>query len=331
MAKVIEAVQRPALILAPNKTLAAQLYSEMKQLLPRKRGGVFRLLLRLLPAGSLYPAHRHLYREGFLRKRTDRPHAPLRRRARSWSATTSSSSPRCPASTASARSRPIPAWRSTLRAATASPRADLLAHLVALQYRRNDEGFARGCFRARGDTIDIFPAHYEDRAWRVTLFGDEVDSIFEFDPLTGRKAAELEIDQGLRQFALRDAAADAGAGGEGHARGAAPAARLVPPRRQAARGAAPGTAHHVRPRDDRGDRLLRRHRELFALAHRARKPGEPPPTLFEYLPDEAVVFVDEMPRHHSADRRHVSAATIGARRRWPNTASACRPASTTAR
>ena len=60
---------------------------------------------------------------------------------------------------------------------------------MALQYRRNDDGFARGCFRARGDTIDIFPAHYEDRAWRITLFGDEVDSISEFDPLTGHKAA----------------------------------------------------------------------------------------------------------------------------------------------
>jgi excinuclease ABC subunit B len=76
MAKVIETVQRPALILAPNKTLAAQLYAEMKSFFPRKRGGIFRQLLRLLPAGSLYPAHRHLYREGFLDQRADRPHAP---------------------------------------------------------------------------------------------------------------------------------------------------------------------------------------------------------------------------------------------------------------
>ena len=77
MAKVIEALQRPALILAPNKTLAAQLYRRDEELLPGKRGGVFRLLLRLLPAGSLYPAHRHLYREGFLGQRGDRPHAPF--------------------------------------------------------------------------------------------------------------------------------------------------------------------------------------------------------------------------------------------------------------
>ena len=76
MAKVIEATQRPALVLAPNKTLAAQLYGEFKSFFPRQRGRVFRLLLRLLPARSLYPAHRHLYREGLVHQRTDRPHAP---------------------------------------------------------------------------------------------------------------------------------------------------------------------------------------------------------------------------------------------------------------
>ena len=91
-----------------------------------------------------------------------------------------------------------------------------IAELVALQYRRNDDNFTRGAFRVRGDTIDIFPAHYEDRAWRVELFGDVVDSITEFDPLTGHKAANLECDQGLCQFALCDAAPDAAAGDEGH-------------------------------------------------------------------------------------------------------------------
>ena len=102
---------------------------------------------------------------------------------------------------------------------TARPRS---AALVALQYRRNDDNFARGAFRVRGDTIDIFPAHYEDRAWRVELFGDVVDSITEFDPLTGHKAGELDSDQGLCQFALCDAAPDAAAGDEGHQGGADP-------------------------------------------------------------------------------------------------------------
>ena len=107
MAKVIEATQRPALILAPNKTLAAQLYGEFKQLLSRQRGRVFRLLLRLLPAGSLRPAHRHLYREGILDQRADRPHAPFGDARAARTRRRRSSSRRCRASTVSARSRPI--------------------------------------------------------------------------------------------------------------------------------------------------------------------------------------------------------------------------------
>ena len=107
MAKVIEATQRPALILAPNKTLAAQLYGEFKSLLPRQRRGIFRLLLRLLPAGSLRPAHRHLYREGILDQRADRPHAPFGHARAARTRRRRSSSLRCRASTASARWKPI--------------------------------------------------------------------------------------------------------------------------------------------------------------------------------------------------------------------------------
>ena len=191
MAKVIEAVQRPALILAPNKTLAAQLYCRDQELLPGERGRVFRLLLRLLPAGSLYPAHRHLYREGFLGKRRDRPHAPFgdagdpgarRRHHRRLGVV----------HLRHRRGRDLFGHRGHhRRAASKIDRTDAdRATWSALQYRRNDDDFARGAFRVRGDTIDIFPAHYEDRAWRVELFGDEVDSITEFDPLTGRKAGD---------------------------------------------------------------------------------------------------------------------------------------------
>jgi len=115
MAKVIEATQRPAIILAPNKTLAAQLYGEFKSFFPRPRGGVFRLLLRLLPAGSLHPAHRHLHREGFLDQRADRSHAPFGDARAARTRTTSSSWPRCPASTVSARSRPTPAMTFTIK------------------------------------------------------------------------------------------------------------------------------------------------------------------------------------------------------------------------
>jgi excinuclease ABC subunit B len=172
------------------------------------------------------------------------------------------------------------------------PRQELLARLVALQYRRNDEAFSRGCFRARGDTIDIFPAHYEDRAWRITLFGDEVDSIFEFDPLTGRNAAELET---VKIYAN---------------------SHYVTPRPTLAQ-AVKGIREELRLRLEwfrREGKLLEaqriEQRTLFDLEMieatgscpgienysrwlTGRRPGEPPPTLFEYLPDEAVVFVDE--------------------------------------
>ena len=171
-------------------------------------------------------------------------------------------------------------------------RTQLLARFVELQYRRNDHNFARGAFRVRGDTIELFPAHYEDRAWRLSLFGDEIEAIHEIDPLTGEKTAALQsikiyanshyvtprptllqaIEQIKRDLKLRL--------DELHSGG-----KLLG-------GAAARTAHHLRSRNDRGDRQLRRHRELFALSDRA-QPGEPPPTFFEYMPRDALVFVDE--------------------------------------
>jgi excinuclease ABC subunit B len=181
-------------------------------------------------------------------------------------------------------------------------RSDLLAQLVALQYRRNDEAFARGCFRARGDTIDIFPAHYEDRAWRVELFGDTVESISEFDSLTGKKAAELET---IKVYAN---------------------SHYVTPRPTLAQ-AAKGIREELRQRLDffrREGKLLEAQRleqrtvfdlemieatgscagiENYSRWLTGRRAGEPPPTLFEYLPDEAIVFVDES---------HVTVPQIGA-------------------
>ena len=268
MAKVIEATQRPALILAPNKTLAAQLYSEFKTVLPGERGRVFRQLLRLLPAGSLYPAHRHLYREGQLDQRRDRPHAP-------FGDAGDPGARRC-----DHRGLGVVHLRHRLggdlfrhrrlasRNGDKIDRKAAIGELVALQYRRNDDNFTRGAFRVRGDTIDIFPAHYEDRAWRVELFGDVVDSITEFDPLTGHKAGELDAikvyanshyvtPRPTLQQAMKGIKAEliTAAGG-------------FPRQRQIAGSAAAGAAHHLRPGDDRGHGQLRRDRELFPLADR---------------------------------------------------------------
>ena len=146
-----------------------------------------------------------------------------------------------------------------------------MADLVALQYKRNDQAFERGTFRRRGDSFEIFPAHYEDRAWRVGLFGDEVESIAEFDPLTGKKTADLQSREGLRQLPLRHPAPDAETGHRPHPPRDEGARRMVHRDRQAPRSPAPRTAHPLRPGDDGGHRLLRRHRELQPLPHR------PPP------------------------------------------------------
>jgi excinuclease ABC subunit B len=291
MAKVIEATQRPALILAPNKTLAAQLYGELKEFLSRQRGRIFRLLLRLLPAGSLYPAHRHLYREGFLDQRADRPHAPFG-----------------DAGAARARRRDhrrlgVVHLRHRLgrdlfgddlldqaRREARPARAPGRPGGAAIQAHGGD--FYRGSFRVRGDVIEIFPAHYEDRAWRVSLFGDEVESIHEFDPLTGQKTDELEF---VKIYAN---------------------SHYVTPRPTLLQ-AISGIKFELRQRLDQlnaAGRLLEAQRleqrtlydlemmeatgacagiENYSRYLTGRKPGEPPPTLFEYVPDNALVFVDE--------------------------------------
>ena len=168
MAKVIEATQRPALILAPNKTLAAQLYGEFRNVLPRQRGGVFRLLLRLLPAGSLRPAHRHLYREGFLDQRADRPHAPLgdARACLERDDVIIVASVSCIYGIGSVET--YSAMTFSLKQGSERIEQRQLHRRpggAAIQAHPGD--FFRGTFRVRGDVIEIFPAHYEDRAWRV--------------------------------------------------------------------------------------------------------------------------------------------------------------------
>ena len=169
----------------------------------------------------------------------------------------------------------------------------LMADLVALQYRRNDMNFVRGSFRVRGDTIELWPAHLEDRAWRISLFGDTVESLDRVRSPDRRQDRRVQHGQGLRQLALRDAEADAEAGGPRHQGGAEAAARpscigagrLLEAQRLEQRSLfdlemieATGSCAGI---------------ENYSRYLTGRKPGEPPPTLFEYLPDNALVFVDE--------------------------------------
>ncbi len=168
----------------------------------------------------------------------------------------------------------------------------LLRDLVDLQYKRTPD-FSRGVFRVRGDTVEVFPAHYEDRAWRITFFGDEVELLAEFDPLTGEKNPGSRTDQSLRQFPLCHAASDPVAGG----------------RMASSRNCASGLQElHASGRLVEAQRLEQRTVfdlemlqatgscagiENYSRYLTGRRPGEPPPTLFEYLPDNALVFTDE--------------------------------------
>ena len=192
----------------------------------------------------------------------------------------------------------------TLKQGERIDQRQLIADLVALQYKRSAGDFYRGSFRVRGDVIEIFPAHYEDRAWRVSLFGDEIESIHEFDPLTGAQDRRARIREDLRQFALCDAAPDLAAGDRRHQAGAALAARPAQRRRPAAGGAAARAAHALRPRNDGGDRQLRRHRELFALSHRPQGRRAAADAVRIRAGQRAGVRRRE-PRHHPAARRHV--------------------------
>src|SRR5262245_15392798 len=191
MAKVIDKVQRPALILAPNKTLAAQLFAEMKNFFPDNAVEYFVSYYDYYQPEAYIPrTDTYIEKDSSVNEQIDRMRHSATRAILERDDVVIVASVSCIYGIGAVETYSGMAFG--LERGQRIPRQELLARLVALQYRRNDEGFARGCFRARGDTIDVFPAHYEDRAWRVTLFGDEIDSIFEFDPLTGRNAAELE-------------------------------------------------------------------------------------------------------------------------------------------
>ena len=191
MAKVIEAAQRPALILAPNKTLAAQLYGEFKAFFPDNAVEYFVSYYDYyLPEAYIPRTDTYIEKESSINEQIDRMRHAATRALLERDDVVIVASVSCIYGIGSVET--YTAMTFTLKLGQEIPRKKLLADLVALQYRRNDNAFARGCFRARGDVIEIFPAHYEDRAWRISMFGDEIESITEFDPLTGQKSGDLE-------------------------------------------------------------------------------------------------------------------------------------------
>ncbi len=291
MAQVIEKLQRPALVLAPNKTLAAQLYSEMKNFFPENAVEYFVSYYDYYQPEAYIPrTDTYIEKDSSINEEIDRMRHSATRAILERDDVIIVASVSCIYGIGA-----VETYSGTAQSVKAKERLDrgaLIQNLVALQYKRNDDNFVRGSFRVRGDTIDLFPAHYEDRAWRIELFGDEVDSIVEFDPLTGRKAASLEQ---IKVYAN---------------------SHYVTPRPTLAQ-AAKGIKEEMRQRLDwfrENGKLLEaqrlEQRTLFDLEMieatgscagienysrwlTGRKPGEPPPTMFEYLPDEALVFVDE--------------------------------------
>src|SRR5271168_3366472 len=191
MAKVIEATQRPAIILAPNKTLAAQLYSEFKSFFPNNAVEYFVSYYDYYqPEAYVARTDTYIEKDSSRNEQIDRMRHSATRAILERDDVIVVASVSCIYGIGSVET--YTAMTFTVSVGDRIDEKRLMSDLVAQQYKRNDQAFERGSFRRRGDTIEIFPAHYEDRAWRIMMFGDEIEAIAEFDPLTGKKTADLE-------------------------------------------------------------------------------------------------------------------------------------------
>jgi excinuclease ABC subunit B len=301
MAKVIEATQRPALILAPNKTLAAQLYGEFKSFFPDNAVEYFVSYYDYYQPEAYVPrTDTYIEKDSSINEQIDRMRHSATRALLERDDVIIVASVSCIYGIGSVET--YSAMTFSIKKGDRIDQRQLIADLVALQYKRSMADFSRGTFRVRGDTIDIFPAHYEDRAWRVSLFGDEVEKIVEFDPLTGRDTDELKF---VKIYA--------------NSHYVTPRPTLI----QAMQRIKQELKWRLEQLTNAG-RLLEAQRleqrtlfdlemmeatgscagiENYSRYLTGRKPGEPPPTLFEYVPDNALVFVDES---------HVTVPQIGA-------------------
>src|SRR5271168_124123 len=190
-AKIIEATQRPALILAHNKTLAAQLYSEFKSFFPHNAVEYFVSYYDYYQPEAYVPrTDTYIEKDSSINEQIDRMRHSATRAILERDDVIVVASVSCIYGIGSVET--YSAMTFTLKVGDKVNEKKLMADLVAQQYRRNDQAFERGTFRKRGDVLEIFPAHYEDRAWRVSMFGDEIESISEFDPLTCKKTADLD-------------------------------------------------------------------------------------------------------------------------------------------
>jgi len=300
MAKVIEETQRPAIILAPNKTLAAQLYGEFKSFFPDNAVEYFVSYYDYYQPEAYVPrSDTYIEKESQINEQIDRMRHSATRALLERDDVIIVASVSCIYGIGSVET--YSAMTQDLHVGQDYDQRKIMADLVAQQYRRNDQAFQRGSFRVRGDVLEVFPAHLEDRAWRFSFFGEELESITEFDPLTGEKTGSFDK---IRIYAN---------------------SHYVTPR-PTLRQAIQKIKVELRQRLDQlvGEgKLLEAQRleqrtnfdiemleatgvcngiENYSRYLTGRAPGEPPPTLFEFIPDTAIVFADES---------HVSVPQIG--------------------
>jgi excinuclease ABC subunit B len=291
MAKVIEAVQRPALILAPNKTLAAQLYGEMKSFFPDNAVEYFVSYYDYYQPEAYVPrTDTYIEKDSQINEQIDRMRHAATQSLLERNDVIIVASVSCIYGIGSVETYAKMVVK--LEVGGSIDRDRLAKGLVELQYRRNDAGFQRGTFRLRGESVDIYPAQYEDRAWRVVLFGDDIESISEFDPLTGELTAKL---QAITVYAnshyvtprptLTQAIADIKIELKQRLAEFTAQGKLLEAERLGQR-----TAFDIEMMETTGSC---KSIENYSRYLSGRKAGEPPPTLFEYLPENALLIVDE--------------------------------------
>ena len=291
MAKVIEALQRPALIMAPNKTLAAQLYGEMKSLFPNNKIEYFVSYYDYYTPEAYVPrSDTYIEKESSINEQIDRLRHSATRSLVERRDTIIVASVSCIYGIGS-----VDAYSSmsfTLEKNQKIERETIIKKLVELLYKRRDMDFRRGSFRARGDILEIFPSHHEDRSWKISMFGDEIESIIEVDPLTGEKILNINS---IRIFAN---------------------SHYVTPKPTIKKALGQIKEDLIKQLKifESEKKLLEKQRldertnfdlemlqttgscsgiENYSRYLSGRKPGEPPPTLYEYMPEDAILFVDE--------------------------------------
>ena len=291
MAKVIEQTNRPALILAPNKTLAAQLYGEMKNFFPDNAVEYFVSYYDYYTPEAYVPkSDTYIEKEASINEQIDRMRHSATRSLMERDDVIIVASVSCIYGLGSVEA--YSKMTLTLQKDNEYNREQIIKSLVGLQYKRNDQNFYRGTFRARGEYLEIFPSHLEDRAWRLSLFGNKLEKIEEIDPLTGDLVRDLSL---VKVYAN---------------------SHYITPKptiEQAIINIRKELEITIKKHKEQ-NKLLEAQRleertkfdlemieatgscagiENYSRFLSGRKPGEPPPTLFEYFPDNTLIFVDE--------------------------------------